>query len=143
MDIEKITESIGTRLKEIIIGELRDEFKAFRAEVRGELAGYRLAIESMSQRLTNMENDIRDIRNQLIETNKKIDETKDYLIARIDETNQRIDETNQRIDVTNQRIDNLYSEMSDIKADLRKALAEKPIISDMLLRIERLETKVA
>ncbi|GAB4536771.1 MAG: paREP15, coiled-coil protein [Thermodesulfovibrionia bacterium] len=175
MDIEKITEGIGTRIKDIIIGELKEELKTFRSEVRGELAGYRLAIESMNQRLINLENDIRDIRNQLIETNKRIDDVRDYLLARIDdtnkrlddtnkrldiihidlikridetnkridETNQRIDKTNQRIGETNQRIDNLYIEIGNIKADLKKALSDKAIINDVLIRIERLETKVA
>ena len=44
MDIEKLAE----KLKELIVGELKEEFRDFKATVSGELAGFRLAIESMN-----------------------------------------------------------------------------------------------
>jgi chromosome segregation ATPase len=165
MDIEKLTQAI----KDIVIGELKQEFKEFRTEVRGELAGYRLAIESLSERMKNIENDIRDIRRAIGETNKKIDEVKDSLSVKIDEVKDslsvridevkdslsvridsllvRIDEVKDslsvRIDSLSVRIDDLYMEVSEIKGDLKKALADKVVIEDMILRIERLEEKVA
>ena len=51
MDIEKLAE----KLKELIVGELKEEFRVFKATVSGELAGFRLAIESMNQRLSALE----------------------------------------------------------------------------------------
>lgn len=143
MDIEKLTQAI----KDIVIGELKQEFKEFRTEVRGELAGYRLAIESLSERMKNIEDDIRDIRIAIVETNKRIDETN----KRIDETNKRVEEVkdsllariDKRMDDANRRIDHLYMEVSGIRGDLKKALADKVVIEDMILRIERLEEKAA
>ncbi|MBI3600658.1 MAG: hypothetical protein HY097_08460 [Nitrospinae bacterium] len=146
MDIEKLTQAI----KDVVIGELKQEFKEFRTEVRGELAGYRLAIESLSERMKNIENDVRDIRIAITETNKRIDETnkridevkdslsekidnvRDYLLARIDK----------RMDDANKRIDYIYMNVSEIKGDIKKALADKVVMDDMILRIERLEEKV-
>jgi len=152
MEIEKLTQAI----KDIVIGELKQEFKEFRTEVRGELAGYRLAIESLSERMKNIENDIRDVRREIVEINKRIDGTNiriDGINERIEGTNIRIDGINERIEGTNIRIDGLrdslstrmddvYMEVSEIKGDLKKALADKVVIDDMILRIERLEEKV-
>ncbi len=138
MEIEKLTQAI----KDIVIGELKQEFKEFRTEVRGELAGYRLAIESLSERMKNIENDIRDVRREIVEINKRIDGTN----IRIDGINERIEGTNIRIDglrdSLSTRMDDVYMEVSEIKGDLKKALADKVVIDDMILRIERLEEKV-
>lgn len=159
MDFEKMYE----KLKELIIGEIKEELKEFKATVSGQLQGFALAIESINARLPYIENEIRDIRraiettnNRIDETNKRIDELRvelkneimentrriDETNKRIDETNKRIDETNKRIDETNKRIDELYLEISDIKAQLQKALSEKEVINDVLIRVQRLEEKV-
>ncbi|MEZ0343224.1 MAG: hypothetical protein ABWJ99_00235, partial [Caldimicrobium sp.] len=92
MDLEKIAE----KLKDLILGDLREEFKEFKNSVTGELAGFRLVLESINGRIANLEEEVRDLRRALNETNTRIDETN----KRIDETNKRIDETNKRIDET-------------------------------------------
>ncbi len=117
MEIEKIAE----KLKDLIIGEIREEFREFKSSVTGELAGYRIAIESMNGRMAGiearqaaLESEIRDMRKAIDETNKRIDETNkriNDINKRIDETNKRIDETNKRIDETNKRIDDLRAEL--------------------------------
>jgi hypothetical protein len=40
-------------------------------------------------------------------------------------------------------MDALYFEASEIRGDLKKAISDKEILHDMIVRIERLETKVA
>lgn len=150
MDIEKLAEKI----RDIVLGEIKDEFKIFRASVTGELSGFRLALESINARQTNIENEMRDLRRAIEETNKKIDDVKDYLLSKIEETNKRIDETNNRIDKirdylisriddVNKRLDTLYLEVSEMRAELKKAISDKEIIHDMLFRIERLESKIS
>ncbi len=166
MEIEKILDKI----RDLIVGEMKEEFKIFRESVRGELAGFRLAIESMDRRVSSMGDEIREIRKsmgvltqRIDETNKRIDETNKRIddtnkridelraelkaeimqnTARIDEINKRIDETNKRIDDTNKRIDALYIETSKIREDLNKALSERRVIDDILTRIQRMEEKV-
>ncbi len=142
MEWEKIAEKVG----DLVLGQIKEEFKEFRASVTGELNGFRLAIESMNARMAALESrqgqfqdELRDIRRAIDETNKRIDETN----KRIDETNKRIDETNQRIDETNQRIDNLYLEMSEMRGDLNVALSQKKVMDDLIVRVQRLETKMA
>jgi len=162
MDLERLAEKI----RDIVLGEIRDEFREFRASVTGELSGFRIALESINARQANLENELRDIRRSIDEINKRIDETnkridnvRDYLLARIDEINKRIDETNnridnvkyyllarideinKRIDEINKRIDILYLEVSEMRGDLKKAISDKEIIHDMIFRIERLESK--
>ncbi|MFN3921970.1 MAG: hypothetical protein ACK4K4_06190 [Caldimicrobium sp.] len=120
MDLEKIAE----KLRDMIIGEIKEELRDFKASVTGELAGFRIAIESMNARMSalelrqeNLEAEIRDIRRALEETNKRIDET-------------------------NKRIDDLLIEVSHIRGDLNRALSEKEVIDDILIRVQRLEVKV-
>lgn len=167
-------EKIAERIRDLILGEIKEEFKDFKNTVTGQLAGFQIAIESMNARMAaienrmtamenrqiNIENELRQIRKSIDDTNKRIDDTN----KRIDETNKRIDETNKRIDdldcklstridnlnaqlsaridETNQRIDQLYIEISSIKAELKKALSQKEVIDDVLIRIQRLEDKV-
>ena len=166
MDIEKILE----RMKGLIVSEIKEELREFKAAVTGQLEGFKLAIESMNARMTNLEGETKDIRRALDETNKRIDEINkriDETNKRIDETNKRIDdtnkridelraelkgeiiantlrigETNKRIDETNKRIDDLFMEVSKIRGDLNKALSQKEILDDVLLRIQRLEARV-
>ncbi len=101
MDLDKLIQTV----REVIIGEIKEEFRDFRASVTGELAGFRLAIESISARMGSLElrqaqfeseikEEIRNIRLALSDTNKRIDEVN----IRIDETNKRIDETHKKID---------------------------------------------
>lgn len=157
--LEKVMEweKIAEKLRDMIIGEIKEEFKEFRASVTGELSGFRIALEALIARQNSMENEIKELRKAIDETNKRIDELRielkteimknteriDETNKRIDETNKRIDDTNKRIDDTNQRIDELYLISSHIRADLNKALSEKKVIDDMLTRIQRLEEKVA
>ncbi|MFN3479306.1 MAG: coiled-coil domain-containing protein [Thermodesulfovibrionales bacterium] len=166
MELEKIAEKI----RDLVVGEIKEEFRDFKASVTGELSGFRLAIESlnarqgsMEARQSNIENELRDIRRSIDEMNKRIDDTNKRIddtnkkidelrvelkaeiyanTARIDETNKRLDDTNKRIDDTNKRIDSLYLEVSEIRGDLKKALSDKEIVHDFIRRIERLETKV-
>jgi chromosome segregation ATPase len=150
-------EKIAEKIRDTILGEIKDEFREFRASVTGELSGFRLAIESINARQGNMENELRDIRRSIDETNKRIDETRvelkaeimqntlriDEVNKRIDEVNKRIDEVNKRVDETNKRIDALFLEIAEIRGDVKKAISDKEIIHDILFRIERLETKAA
>lgn len=145
MELEKIAEKI----RDLVVGEIKEEFRDFKASVTGELSGFRLAIESLNARQGTMENDLRDIRRSIDETNKRIDETNKRidelrveLKAEIIANTARIDETNKRIDDTNKRIDSLYLEVSEIRGIVEKALSDKEIIHDFILRIERLESKV-
>jgi len=138
-------EKIAEKMRDMILGELKEEFRDFKASVSGELNGFRLAIESMNARMAaiearqnNIENELRDIRRAIDMTNQRIDETN----KRIDETNKRIDETNKRIDDLNSRVDTLYIELSEVKGELKKALSYKEIVQDIIFRIERLEAKV-
>jgi peptidoglycan hydrolase CwlO-like protein len=160
-------EKIAERIRDLILGEIKEEFKDFKNTVTGQLAGFQIAIESMNARMAaienrmtamenrqiNIENELRQIRKSIDDTNKRIDDTN----KRIDETNKRIDnldwklstridnlnaQLSARIDETNQRIDQLYIEISSIKAELKKALSQKEVIDDVLIRIQRLEDKV-
>jgi len=160
-------EKIAERIRDLILGEIKEEFKDFKNTVTGQLAGFQIAIESMNARIAaienrmtamenrqiNIENELRQIRKSIDDTNKRIDDTN----KRIDETNKRIDDLDwklstridnlnaqlsARIDETNQRIDQLYIEISSIKAELKKALSQKEVIDDVLIRIQRLEDKV-
>lgn len=156
-------ENIAEKIRDLVLGDIKEEFKDFKASVTGELSGFRIAVESLNARMSsmesrqsNMEHELRDIRRSIDETNKRIDETNKRIdetrvelkaeimqnTARIDEINKRIDDTNKRIDDTNKRIDALYLETSEIRGDLKKALSDKEILHDVIFRIERLETKV-
>lgn len=126
MDLDRAVE----RIRDAVVGELKDEFKEFRAAVTGELAGYRVAIESLTARQSGMESELRDIRHSIEQTNN-----------RIDETNNRIDENNKRIDDTNKRIDGLMMDVSEIKGDLNRALSEKVVVDDLVQRVSRLEAR--
>ncbi|WP_448588434.1 hypothetical protein [Thermocrinis sp.] len=136
MDLEKLAEKI----RDLIVGELREEFKLFRASVESELSGYRLAIESMNARMSGIEARMSGIEarmsaleerqsaleRRIDETNKRIDETRAELKAEIMQNTQRIDETNRRIDETRaelkaeimqntQRIDALNKRVDDVQ----------------------------
>jgi len=168
-------EKIAEKIRDMILGEIKEEFRDFKNSVTGELSGFKLAIEAMNARMSgiesrmaslearqnNLESELRDLRRaidelrvelkgEIMQNTARIDDLRVELkgeimqnTARIDETNKRIDETNKRIDETNKRIDGLYMDAAEIKAELKDALSRREIIQDILLRIERLETKVA
>jgi len=41
-------ESLAEKLRDMILGEIKEEFRDFKASVTGELSGFRLAIEAMN-----------------------------------------------------------------------------------------------
>jgi len=135
-------EKIAEKIRDLVLGEIKEEFKDFKASVTGELSGFRIAVESLNARMSsmesrqsNMEQELRNIRRSIDDTNKRIDETRAELKQEIMQNTLRIDETNKRIDA-------LYLETSEIRGDLKKALSDKEILHDVIFRIERLETKV-
>jgi chromosome segregation ATPase len=123
-------EKIAEKIRDMILGEIKEEFRDFKASVTGELSGFRLAIESMNARMSgiesrmsaiesrqdNIENELRDLRRTIAETRAELKAEIMQNTLRIDETNKRIDETRaelkaeimqntMRIDETNKRID--------------------------------------
>ncbi len=150
-------EKIAEKIRDLVLGEVKEEFRDFKASVTGELSGFRLAIESINARMgtiesrqSSMENELRDLRRSMDETNKRIDETNKRiddlrveLKTEIMANTARINETNKRIDETNRRIDSLFLEISAIRGDLKKAISDKEILHDIIFRVERLETKIA
>ncbi len=161
MDWDKAME----KFREMIMGELRGELREFRASVTGELSGFRLAIESMNSWQKSMQQELADIRYSIDHTNNRLDESRTELLSRIDEfrvelkkeisgntvridsNNQRIDQIqaqlSSKIDEINNRMDSLSMDVAFIKGELNKALSDKEVVKDILLRVERLEARVA
>lgn len=106
MDMEKLVE----KLRDAFLGEIKQEFSQFRAEVTGELSGFRLALESMSARQTAVENNHCQVRPIMSETNKRIDLVDSNLNYRIDNI---IGHLSKRIDATNKRIDNIDASLNN------------------------------
>jgi uncharacterized coiled-coil DUF342 family protein len=131
MDVDKLLEKV----RGLIISEIKEEFREFRASVTGQLEGFKLALESVNARITNLEGEVRDIRRALDETNKRIDDLGVELKGEIMANTQRIDETNKRIDY-------LSNEVSKMRGDLNKALSQKVVFDDVLLRVQRLEGRI-
>jgi len=161
-------EKIAEKIRDMILGEIKEEFRDFKNSVTGELSGFKLAIEAMNARMSgiesrmaslearqnNLESELRDLRRaidelrvelkgEIMQNTARIDDLRVELKGEIMQNTARIDETNKRIDETNKRIDGLYMDAAEIKAELKDALSRREIIQDILLRIERLETKVA
>ncbi|MGB9766323.1 MAG: hypothetical protein ACPLXN_02510, partial [Sulfurihydrogenibium sp.] len=82
------------------------------------------------------------VENLRIELTNKIESVKTELSERINEVSKRVDENNRRIDDTNKRIDNVVYQIVEIKSDLQEALNLKKFTEDVIVRIERLESKV-
>jgi len=142
-------EKVVDKIKDLILGEIREELRDFKATVSGQPSGFALAIQSINARIesiesrqSNIESELRDIRRAIYETNKRIDELRVELKTEIMMNTQRIDETNKRIDETNKHIDNLYIEVANIRGDLNKALSQKEVIDDLITRVQRLEDRV-
>jgi peptidoglycan hydrolase CwlO-like protein len=138
MEWEKVVDNI----RDLILGDIREELIDFKATVSGQLSGFALAIQSINagiqsieSRQSNIESELRDIRRAIYETNKRIDELRVELKTEIMQNNQRIDETNKHID-------NLYIEVANIRGDLNKALSQKEVIDDLITRVQRLEDRV-
>jgi predicted nucleic acid-binding Zn-ribbon protein len=111
MDIDKLAEKI----RNIVLGELKEEFKEFRASVTGELSGFRLAVESLNSRQANvetelrdvrqsMENELRDIRRAIDDTNKRIDRLYEVVVRR---------EEHEKVEF---RLSRLEHEVAEVKA---------------------------
>lgn len=130
MELEKLAE----KLKDLIVGEFRDELKAFRAAVTGELAGFRIALESINARqasfyqsLSELRGEIARIHVRLDNLNKRLDDTNmriddvnkrfDDVYKRCDEVDKRFDDVNKRFDEVNRRIDEVHKRMDDVIAD--------------------------
>lgn len=152
MEIQTILE----KMKDAIVGEIREELREFKASVTGQLNGFSIAIEALNGRMSgvearmngldsrmqNIEENFREIRGAIEYTNKRIDELRVELKAEIMQNTQRIDETNKRMDEINKRIDGLYFKYSEMNSELKKALSTKEIIDDVLIRLQRIEEKV-
>lgn len=128
-------EKIAEKIRDLVLGEIKEEFRDFKASVTGELSGFRLAIEALGARQTNLEHELREIRRTIGETNRRIDELRVELKAEIMANTSRIDETNRRIDA-------LFLETAEMRGDLKKAVSDKEILHDMVFRVTRLEAKV-
>ncbi|SMP50428.1 Protein of unknown function [Desulfonatronum zhilinae] len=151
MDWEKGME----KLRDMIVGEMRQEFKEFKSAVTGELSGYRIALESLSARMTNMENELRATRTDLTsrienvrtEISDKIDAVRSELKAEIDTTRTElkaeIRENTRRIDTCNNRIDALQFEFIQVRERLDKAISQKVLVEDLAVRVTSLEAKAA
>jgi len=142
-------EKVAEKLRDMILGELKEEFRDFKASVTGELSGFRIAIEAINGRMNGIEARMSGIEFRLSaleerqnNLERRLDEMRAELKAEIAQNTMRIDELNKRIDELNKRVDTLYLEVAEIRGDLREALSRKEIIQDILFRIERLETKV-
>lgn len=68
MDFEKMYE----KLRELIVGEIKEELREFKATVTGQLQGFALAIESINARMGNIESDIRDLRKSIEGNNTRL-----------------------------------------------------------------------
>jgi len=119
MDVQKIIDGV----REAVMGEMSREFREFRADVRGQLEGFRLAIDTMNKRLdsiesrlSNVENDVRALNLRLDETNKRIDGIYTGLVERI-------------------------RELGGLKAEVA-ALRARQELEDLIERVRRLEEKV-
>jgi gas vesicle protein len=162
MDWEKGME----KLRDMIVGEMRQEFKEFKSAVTGELSGYRIALESLSARMTNMESELRLTRTDLtsrietvrtelsgkietvrLELSGKIDTVRSELKAEIDTTRTElkaeIRENTRRIDTCNNRIDALQFEFIQVRERLDKAISQKVLVEDLAVRVTNLEAKAA
>lgn len=140
IDIQKLFE----KFKDTIVGELKAELSDFKATVNGQLEGYRVAIESINQRMSgiearfgNFENDIRDLRTELNYTNKRIDD----VIKKVDdlkvELKEEINQNTLRIDDTNKRID-------ETRAELKKEISQNTLrIDENNSRIDKLLEQIS
>ncbi|MBS3946813.1 MAG: hypothetical protein KGZ57_00715 [Dethiobacter sp.] len=135
-------EKLAEKIRDLVLGEIREEFRDFRASVTGELSGFRLAIEALGARQTNLEHELREIRRTIGETNKRIDETNKRIDELRVELRAEIMANTSRIDETNRRIDALFLETAEMRGDLKKAISDKEILHDMVFRVTRLEAKV-
>ncbi|WP_457550263.1 hypothetical protein [Archaeoglobus sp.] len=134
VDAQQIAEKVG----DLILGSIKEELKEFRAEVGGQLEGFRIAIESMNKRmdgierrLSNLEDEMRALKNELI-----------LIHRRIDKTNQRIDRLADTVTLLSSRIDKLAERVEVNTIELRELKAKGKVIEDILRRLKKLEDRV-
>jgi chromosome segregation ATPase len=80
-------DAIAEKIRDAIMGDLRKEFSEFKAEVRGQLDGFRIAIETMNKRMDSIERRM---------------ESMDQRISRIEV---KLDEMNNKIDAINAELE--------------------------------------
>ncbi len=56
---------IAEKVRDLILGSIREEFKEFKAEVRGQLEGYSKAIEGMKMAMDSMNKRIDSVEKRL------------------------------------------------------------------------------
>ncbi len=121
-------QQIAEKVRDLLLGELRDEFKEFKAEVRGQLEGFRLAIETMNRRLDSLEMNI----------NKRIDSVE----RRLANIENEVRSLRGEMSALNRRVDDLVKELSEVKVELKELKARDEIIQDLVRRISKLEEKI-
>ncbi|MFN4220524.1 MAG: hypothetical protein ACK4GJ_06385, partial [bacterium] len=67
MESGQLIQTIIEKVKEIITAEVKQELRDFKNSVSGQLEGFKLAIESILERQSNVESEMRSI-NQKIDT---------------------------------------------------------------------------
>jgi len=117
-------QQIAEKVRDLLMGAIREEFREFKAEVRGQLEGFRLAIETMNKRLDSIERRL------------------DNLEKRVDETNQRIDRLTDVIISLSTRVDRLAERVEENTIELKELKAKEKIIEDILRRLQKLEDHV-
>ncbi len=200
MDIEKLTDLI----RNLVIGEIKEEFKEFKASVTGELSGYRFAIESMNERMKiletrqfdlekdlkefkkeindkldqqqlefkteikNLKSELRqeiynvktELKQDIAKVDQKVESVKTELEQKINNVDNKIDTAkrelkqdignledkinlfNMRLDIFTKYVMDLGTELSKLRSDVNVALSQKEVINDILLRVERIESKI-
>ena len=160
MDAQQIAEKV----RDLVVGSIRDEFKEFKAEVRGQLEGFRVALDTMNKRLDGLERRMDSLERRMDsldakidavreELSARIDAVREELTARIDETNRRIDsvreeltaridETNKRIDLLSTRLEENTRELGELKAEIVALRSRQEIIEDLVRRVRKLEERV-
>lgn len=68
------------KIRDLVLGEIKEEFRDFKTSVTGELSGFRFTIESINARMgaiesrqSSIESDLRELRRLIDETNTRID----------------------------------------------------------------------
>lgn len=110
MEIEEIAE----KLRDLIIGEIREEFRKFKSSGTGKHAGYRLATGSMNAMIAVIEARQAALDSEISNIRKLIDDLRAELMAEIMFNTQRKDDTNKKID-------DLMIEVSHIRGRSKKS----------------------
>jgi chromosome segregation ATPase len=144
MDAQQIAEKV----RDLLMGAMKEEFREFKAEVRGQLEGFKVAIETMNKRMDALERRMDSLEKRIDETNKRIDSFREELTVRIDsfreELTVRIDSVREeltvRIDETNKRIDSFREELTKRIDSVREELTVR--IDETNKRIDVLSARL-